>query len=247
MSGACGPSAGLARELALGRARVVLASREEVLEACGDAEPYEPLGGVPVRARDGRERAAGAHAAGRLLVADNARATLALSAPCLRGADVHLELLDAVPAGEGLALVGLSRELSADPPAALAALLDDAPAPGAERLAAVASGLGDLAASVRAASDAARVAAEYLRCHPAVAEARYPGLACDPCNAEARRALHHGFGPLVDVRLARDPGSDADLGPLAPAGGGWRRLACRPGDALALVGELEGALAPLAS
>lgn len=247
MSDASGLPKGLARELALGRVRVVAASLGEALAACGDAEPYEPLGGVPVRARDGRERAEAAHAAGRLLVADNTRATLALSAPCLRGADVHLELLDAVPAGEGLLLAGLSRELSADPPAALAVLLDDAPAPDAERLAAVAAGLGDLVASVRAASDAARVAAEYLRCHPAVAEARYPGLACDPCNAEARRALHHGFGPLVDVRLARDPGSDADLGPLAPAGGGWRRLACRPGDALALVGELEGALTSLAS
>ena len=54
----------------------------------------------------------------------------------------------------------------------------------------------------RAVSDAAQVVANYLACHPAVAEVRYPGLRCDPSYHEASCVLRAGFGPEVHLRLA---------------------------------------------
>lgn len=53
----------------------------------------------------------------------------------------------------------------------------------------------------RVRSDAAQVVANYLRCHPAVAEVRYPGLTSDPDYQKASCELRGGFGPIVWVRL----------------------------------------------
>lgn len=53
----------------------------------------------------------------------------------------------------------------------------------------------------REASDAAQVVANYLRCHPAVCDVRYPGLTSDPDYREASVTLRGGFGPWVDLRL----------------------------------------------
>jgi O-acetylhomoserine/O-acetylserine sulfhydrylase-like pyridoxal-dependent enzyme len=50
-------------------------------------------------------------------------------------------------------------------------------------------------------SDAAQVVASYLRCHPCVADLRYPGLKSDPSFEVASRTLQGGFGPLVDYRV----------------------------------------------
>ena len=50
-------------------------------------------------------------------------------------------------------------------------------------------------------SDAAQVVANYLRCHPAIAEVRYPGLTSDPDYQKAASTLRGGFGPLVWVRF----------------------------------------------
>lgn len=50
-------------------------------------------------------------------------------------------------------------------------------------------------------SDAAQVVANYLRCHPAIAEVRYPGLTSDPDYQKASSTLRGGFGPLVWVRF----------------------------------------------
>lgn len=52
----------------------------------------------------------------------------------------------------------------------------------------------------RLRSDAAQVAANYLRCHPRVAEVRYPGLTSDEAYREASSTLRGGFGPLVWLR-----------------------------------------------
>lgn len=49
----------------------------------------------------------------------------------------------------------------------------------------------------RERSDAAQVVANFLRCHPKVAEVRYPGLTNDPCYREASSTLRGGFGPIV--------------------------------------------------
>lgn len=54
----------------------------------------------------------------------------------------------------------------------------------------------------RARSDAAQVIANYLRCHPRVAEVRYPGLTSDPAYREASSTLRGGFGPLVWFQVA---------------------------------------------
>lgn len=53
----------------------------------------------------------------------------------------------------------------------------------------------------RARSDAAQVVANYLRCHPAVAEVRYPGLTSDPDYQKASSTLRGGFGPFVWARF----------------------------------------------
>lgn len=52
----------------------------------------------------------------------------------------------------------------------------------------------------RLRSDAAQVVGNYLRCHPKVAEVRYPGLTCDEAYREASSTLRGGFGPLVWFR-----------------------------------------------
>ncbi len=56
----------------------------------------------------------------------------------------------------------------------------------------------------RRISDAAQVVANYLACHPAVAELRYPGLTSDPDYQEASGTLRGGFGPELHLRLAND-------------------------------------------
>ena len=80
-----------------------------------------------------------------------------------------------------------------------------------------------------ASSDTAQVVANYLCCHPAVAEVRYAGLREDPLFAEASCTLERGFGPLVGFR---------------PVSGGWRLLDCSGArDARAFVLSLEAELA----
>ena len=88
----------------------------------------------------------------------------------------------------------------------------------------------------RRASDEAQVAANYLRCHPAVSEVRYPGLTSDPDYREASSTLRGGFGPLVRIRLA--PAGGAGGAAAAPR---WLELDTRrgPGDARDLVFSLE--------
>lgn len=78
------------------------------------------------------------------------------------------------------------------------------------------------------ASDAAQVLACYLRCHPRVAELRYPGLKQDESFSVAARTLQQGFGPRVDVRLE---GSCE-----------WTSIECSPTDPREQVLALEGRL-----
>ncbi len=91
----------------------------------------------------------------------------------------------------------------------------------------------------RACSDNAQVAANFLCCHPAVAEVRYPGLTRDPDYREASSTLRGGFGPLVRMRLA-----PARIPAAAPTETGWLELDARkgPSDARELVLILEDCL-----
>ena len=58
----------------------------------------------------------------------------------------------------------------------------------------------------RVVSDAAQVVANFLACHPFVAEVRYPGLRVDPSYQEASCVLRAGFGPEVHLRLVGEAG-----------------------------------------
>ncbi len=86
----------------------------------------------------------------------------------------------------------------------------------------------------RTASDAAQVIANFLRCHPCVAEVRYPGLTSDPAYREASSTLRGGFGPLVWLRVAGSDGPDS--------GAGWYILRASGADPYDQVMELEGFL-----
>ncbi len=90
----------------------------------------------------------------------------------------------------------------------------------------------------RAASDAAQVIANYLRCHPYVAEVRYPGLTSDPVYREASSTLRGGFGPLVWLRVAGSDGLDSG----SRTGFGWYILRADGVDPYDQVMELEGFL-----
>ena len=85
----------------------------------------------------------------------------------------------------------------------------------------------------RRVSDVAQTCAKYLSCHPAVLAVRYPGLTTDASYREASCTLEGGFGPLVDVCLARD--------------GSWLRYDAREarGDAREEVLRLERVLGTL--
>ena len=89
------------------------------------------------------------------------------------------------------------------------------------------------AADWRRVSDVAQTCAKYLTCHPAVLAVRYPGLTTDASYHEASCTLEGGFGPLVDVCLARD--------------GAWLRYDAREacGDAREEVLRLERVLGTL--
>lgn len=80
----------------------------------------------------------------------------------------------------------------------------------------------------RVLSDAAQVIANYLRCHPSVAEVSYPGLTTDAAYREASCTLRGGFGPYVWVRLADDTS--------------WRRVEASADDPRAQVMQLEKSL-----
>lgn len=78
----------------------------------------------------------------------------------------------------------------------------------------------------RDVSDTAQVVANYLRCHPRVAEVRYPGLTSDPCYREASSTLRGGFGPWVDLRLS--------------ATGKWLRFVALPSSRLCAKDQVLG-------
>lgn len=64
--------------------------------------------------------------------------------------------------------------------------------------------LPQLALITQARCDRALVAAQFLAHHPRVVWVRYPGLAEDASNTEARRSMEHGFGWRVAFKPAED-------------------------------------------
>lgn len=53
----------------------------------------------------------------------------------------------------------------------------------------------------RKLSDVAHIVASYLRCHPKIAEVRWPGLTTDPSYKLASQIFEAGFGARIDWQL----------------------------------------------
>lgn len=238
--------------------------RELGLDRCA---AVAPLGGVPLAMTDvrvlARQRDA-ASAGDRRPLAVDVSLTSALGCPAGRlGADVALASLDRVVRRHdcGMVMVGLRREAlqGRNGCAGLADAAASLPAPDATRVRELCAGMSDYDARRRTANDNAQVVAAFLRCHPAVAEVRYPGLTDDPSYEAGAANLEDGFGPLVDARIGSDAGAGLARGDAhdlcgayvpggapsraivltADAGARWLRVECGCGDPRELVLALE--------
>lgn len=102
--------------------------------------------------------------------------------------------------------------------------------------------LPQLALVSQARSDCALVAAQFLAHHPRVEWVRYPGLAEDAANAQARHSLEHGFGWRVAFKPACDArGFACGLWP-APMGAQASRIEMLPEGVCVLHAGLEDVL-----
>ena len=102
--------------------------------------------------------------------------------------------------------------------------------------------LPQLALVTQARCDRALVAAQFLAHHPRVAWVRYPGLAEDASNAEARRSMEHGFGWRVAFKPAEDARGFAHGLWESPLGALSSRVEVLPDGACVLHAGLEEAL-----
>ena len=102
--------------------------------------------------------------------------------------------------------------------------------------------LPQLALVTQARCDRALVAAQFLAHHPRVVWVRYPGLAEDAANAEARRSMEHGFGWRVAFKPAEDASGFACGLWESPLGALSSRVEVLPDGACVLHAGLEEAL-----
>lgn len=169
-----------------------------------------------------------------------------LCRPPQMGADIVVEDLGDLfgEAFEGLAFVAARSEgalerflraIGADAPDAAAPVL-----PGVRDL--LAHMLPQLALVTQARCDRALVAAQFLAHHPRVVWVRYPGLAEDASNAEARRSMEHGFGWRVAFKPAEDARGFACGLWESPLGALSSRVEVLPDGACVLHAGLEEAL-----
>ena len=169
-----------------------------------------------------------------------------LCRPPQMGADIAVEDLGDLfgEAFDGLVFVAACSEgvlerflraIGADAP-------DAAPSISQGTLDLLAHMLPQLALVTQARCDRALVAAQFLAHHPRVVWVRYPGLAEDASNAEARRSMEHGFGWRVAFKPAEDARGfahglwDGPLGTLSS------RVEVLPDGACVLHAGLEEAL-----
>lgn len=131
-----------------------------------------------------------------------------LCRPPQMGADIAVEDLGALfgEAFDDLAFVAARSEgaLERFLRAIGAGVPDVAPSISQGTLDLLAHMLPQLALVTQARCDRALVAAQFLAHHPRVVWVRYPGLAEDAANAEARRSMEHGFGWRVAFKPAED-------------------------------------------
>lgn len=187
----------LARKLGAARAWVVAARADDVASRVTGLAPgvvvASPLTTTsPLRCVDLRALGKEARQGGGALVVDNTLATFAGCAAVRLGAHVSLE-----PLGEGLTLVGASKDVERALPG-IGELVRDYAQADETTLSAIEKSLDTALTTWRVASDVALVVASYLVCHPNVASVRYPGLRHDASFEVAARTLEGGFGPYVD-------------------------------------------------
>lgn len=206
-----------------------------------------------LRVPDLRELSGAARAAGAVLVVDNTVPSCFGCHPLEIGAQLCLEALDRVGAGElsgklvAVSVAPHSRgrgrrrvvdELAAGIYGELAERLGPHASRGANVAVADADALaarfGTLGPRMQRHSDHARAIAEYLAAHPAIADVCYPGLAGHPDHAVAAGVLLHGAGPALDFRLSARRASDLIAAlpgsfRTSPAGGAATRVSSRDG------------------
>ena len=149
--------------------------------------------------------AAGARAAGALVVVDNTFATPLGQQPLRLGADIVVHSVTKYLAGHSDVVLGAT--LTDDPVlreqmAAYRTLHGAIAGPWEVWLAL--RGLRTLALRVERAQDNAAVLAWRLARHPAVAEVRHPSLPDDPGHVRASRLLR-GYGSIIGVRPVGGP------------------------------------------
>lgn len=169
-----------------------------------------------------------------------------LCRPPQMGADIAVEDLGDLfgEAFEGLVFVAARSEGALE--RFLRAIGADAPDAAAPVLSGVrdllAHMLPQLALVTQARCDRALVAAQFLAHHPRVVWVRYPGLAEDASNTEARRSMEHGFGWRVAFKPAEDARGFACGLWESPLGTLSSRVEVLPDGACVLHAGLEEAL-----
>lgn len=216
----------VARDVGASRAWLLALSPQELLDEVirlpEGSSRVTLLEGTPVMCADVRALGKTARLQGLPLVVDNGMAGFG-GCPSVR-LGAHLAFAQV---GEGQCLVALSRDAENALPS-IGERIERSPQVSEAQLSLLDELLAQQARAWRARSDAAQVVASYLRCHPKVAQVRYPGLKSDPSFAVAARTLQGGFGPLVDWQGC---GSD-----------GWERLTCTDAEPREQIMELEHAL-----
>ena len=147
--------------------------------------------------------AAGAHAAGALVVVDSTFATPLRQRPLALGADVVLHSATKLIGGHSDLLLGAA--ICADP-AHTQALRDHrhvrGAIPGVLEAYLALRGLRTLSVRLERAEANAAELARRLSAHPLVDVVRYPGLPGDPGQARAAAALSGGFGSMLSFETA---------------------------------------------
>ncbi len=203
---------------------------QEVRPVAGESLVVSPLRaeGEPVACVDLRALGVRARERGVALVVDGSLVSHGRRLGLCDCASVRLGAHVGVAAPcEGWCVVAVSRDVGPVAPG-IVARLDELPAIPEGDVDMVRAAWQDALRCWRTTSDAAQVVASFLRCHPGVAEVRYPGLRGDRSFPVASRTLQHGFGPLVDYRVADGP---------------WCRVACDTRDVREQVMSLERSLA----
>lgn len=146
--------------------------------------------------------AAGAHERGALCVVDATFATPLRQRPLALGADIVLHSATKALGGHSDSLLGAVVTRDVERARSFASHRHDHGAiPGNLEAFLTLRGLRTLAVRLDRAEGNARVIAERLAAHPAVAKVNYPGLPGDAQHATAARVLPHGCGDMLSFEV----------------------------------------------